>query len=507
MKNKASLPTIIQDILTSPVYDIAVETPVTKAEKLSLACNTTIFLKREDLQPVHSFKIRGAYHKMSKLSKTQKTYGVISASAGNHAQGVAMSSHRLNIPATIVMPQTTPDIKVQAVERWGASVCLFGDSYSDAYEKALELQKKTKQTFIHPFDDANVIAGQGTIGREILEQLPNVTHIFVPIGGGGLIAGVAYYIKTLKSSVKIIGVEPDDSAAMLRSVERNRRILLNHVGIFADGVAVKQVGKLPFKLTKRYVDDILLVSNDEICSAIKNIFEETRSVVEPAGALGVAGAKKYWETNYLNKSECSVAICSGSNLAFERLQFIAERTLIGSKNEVLYAVTLSERPGTLKEFCKKVVNGHNITSFSYRLDKREYATIFIGLHTKSITDKDVFVKKLVRWSYAYVDLSDDNIAKEHVRHMIGGKSNCAQHEYFYEVTFPERPSALIDFLSIIQDRWNISLFHYRGQGSDRASVMVGFEAKNKLELEKALKKTTYEFNQIQSYAVNAFLKG
>src|SRR5664279_3966539 len=368
----------VRDMLLARVYDVAIETPLERADKLSTQCGFEIYLKREDLQPVHSFKLRGAYNKIAQLTKTEKAKGVIAASAGNHAQGVALSAQKLGISALIVMPRTTPSIKIDAVKSYGAKVELFGDSYSDAAEHCKQRQQETGRTFVHPFDDPLVIAGQGTIGREILEQLPTATHIFVPVGGGGLIAGIAQYVKALRPDIKIVSVEPEDSNVLQASMAAGKRVVLPHVGIFADGVAVKQLGEITYALCQKYVDDAITVSSDELCAAIKHIFESTRGIVEPAGALGMAGITKYAATHDM-KDATAVAICSGANIAFERLQFVAERTLLGSGKEALFAVTMPEKPGALQHFCSQVVNGHNITQFGYRLNKRGEAHISVDV--------------------------------------------------------------------------------------------------------------------------------
>lgn len=479
--------------LLARVYDVAVRTPLDRAGKLSSQLGTEVYLKREDLQPVHSFKIRGAYNKIAQLTADERQRGVIAASAGNHAQGVALSAKKLGISALIIMPRTTPGIKVDAVKSYGADVELAGDSYSDAAEYCKQRVKETGRTYIHPFDDPLVIAGQGTVGREIVEQLADVTHIFVPVGGGGLIAGVAQYVKELNPKVKVIGVEPEDSNVMQASLAAGERVILPHVGIFADGVAVKQMGEHTFEIAKAFVDDCVTVDTDQLCAAIKSIFEETRSIVEPAGALGIAGIVKYASEHDM-KGAKAVAICSGANMTFERLQFIAERTLLGSGKEALFAVDMPEKPGALQHFCEHVVRGHAITQFGYRLKQRGQAHIFVGIGTASHEDKVSFMAKMKKQAYEYVDMSLEDIAKEHVRHMIGGAAPAATEEHFYQINFPERPGALTDFLQAVSGSWNISLFHYRGQGGDVGSVLIGFEASDKAELESALSKAGYEWN-------------
>ena len=494
----------VKQTLLARVYDVAVESPLGFAPKISRDTGVTTFLKREDLQPVHSFKLRGAYNKIVNLTKAEQQAGVIAASAGNHAQGVALAAQKLDLTATVVMPETTPGIKVNAVKSFGAQVVLHGNNYSEAYDHAIDLTKSTKQTFIHPFDDELVIAGQGTIGREILEQLNAVTHIFVPVGGGGLIAGIAQYVKALRPDVKIIGVEPEDSNAMGLSLKAKKRVCLDHVGIFADGVAVKEVGARTFAIAEQYVDEVITVTTDQICSAIKAIFEETRSVLEPAGALAVAGVSAYGQQHHMDGAE-AVAICSGANMSFERLQFVAERTLVGSGKEALFAVTLPEKPGALKQFCETVVNGNSISEFNYRMHHRTDATILVGILFGTPTAKQIFLDSLKTHHYAFQDLSRDEIAKEHIRHMIGGKSNDARDERIYQINFPEKPGALGSFLATLGSEFNISLFHYRGLGADTGSVLIGFEAPNQTKLEKLLTSTTYDFQPINTHATQAFL--
>lgn len=494
----------VRETLLARVYDVAVETPLRQAAKLTLATGSNIYLKREDMQSVHSFKIRGAYNKIISLTPEERARGVIAASAGNHAQGVALSCHKLGIKSTIVMPRTTPAIKVEAVRNYGADVILEGDSYSDAYTACQQLVKSGGMTLVHPFDDRLVIAGQGTIGKEILEQLPTAEYIFVPIGGGGLIAGVAQYVKALQPSVKIIGVEPEDSNAMGASLQAGKRVILPHVGVFADGVAVKQVGELTFELCRQFVDEVITVNNDQICAAIKSIFEDTRSIVEPAGALGVAGAVSYAAAHNL-KSRNLIAICSGANITFEKLQFIAERTLLGSGREALFDITLPETPGALSRFCTEIVNGHNISEFSYRLTDRDVAHVFLGISIAGAADKLAFTDKMERQKYDYQDLSSDDIAKEHIRHMIGGPGTHAQDEQLYEINFPERPRALAEFLHSVGDNYNISLFHYRGQGGDVGRVFIGFETAAVDGLEQSLQASGYEYEKVDSAAAKSFL--
>lgn len=491
----------VQQTLLARVYDIASKSPLDFAPKLSKQANCKVYLKREDLQPVHSFKLRGAYNKIAQLSVSEKSKGIIAASAGNHAQGVALSAKKLGLSAMIVMPTTTPAIKIEAVKSYGAEVVLYGDSYSDAYDHCQDLVQKTGRTFVHPFDDPLVIAGQGTIGREILEQQPDVSHIFVPVGGGGLLSGIAQYVKSLRPDVNIIGVEPADSNAMQASLKAGERIKLPHVGIFADGVAVKQVGKLTFEISKSFVDEVITVDTDQICAAIKSVFEDTRSIVEPAGALSVAGLQQY----RLPDNAIAVAICSGANMSFERLQFIAERTMLGSGNEAVFAIHMPERPGALRHFCQNVVNGFSISEFNYRLNDRDDAVIFVGIAFSSPDNKQTFISNLSKQDYKFDDLSDDEIAKEHIRHMIGGPAPKGTTELLYEVSFPERPGALNDFLQAVGSDYNISLFHYRGLGADVGKVLLGFETSDKKALENTFEQSAVDFAAISSHATNLFL--
>ncbi|MBW3568654.1 threonine ammonia-lyase, biosynthetic [Candidatus Parcubacteria bacterium] len=494
----------LKDTLLAKVYDVAIESPLEHAPKLSEVMDNNVYLKREDLQPVKSFKLRGAYNKIAHLSESEKKKGIICSSAGNHAQGVALSAKKLGIDALIVMPSTTPDIKIEAVKSYGVSVELYGNSYSETSARLQKLTKETGRILIHPFDDPLVIAGQGTVAREILEQLPNVDYIFVPIGGGGLIAGVAQYIKLIEPSIKIIGVESTDSNSMELSLKAKKRVELEHVGIFADGVAVKQVGKNTFKIASKFVDEVMTVSTDQTCAAIKSIFEQTRGIVEPAGALGLAGLENYVKRNNL-KDKNMVAICSGANMSFERLQFIAERTLVGSGREALFCVTMPEKPGALQIFCDKVVNGYSITEFNYRLNKRKEANIFAGIKVGDESHKSAFMKQMEKYGYKYIDLSDDELAKDHVRHMIGGPSEAAKNEVLYEIIFPEKPGALAGFLKNLGAFSNISLFHYRGVGADVGKVLVGFETTDIESLENIFIKSKIDFSRVKSASAGVFL--
>lgn len=499
-----TIDTTVKDILTSRVYDVAVKSPLERASKISMLAKNNIYLKREDLQPVHSFKLRGAYNKMVQLDDDQRSKGVITASAGNHAQGVALAAKKLGISALIIMPRTTPSIKVDAVKSYGAQIELEGDNYSEAADYCKTRIEETGRTYIHPFDDPLVIAGQGTIGREIIEQLPETTHIFVPVGGGGLIAGIANYVKTLRPDVKIISVEPEDSCAMKTSHEQGERVTLSHVGIFADGVAVKQVGSHTFTAARTQVDDFITVNTDQLCAAIKHIFEDTRSIVEPAGALAVAGIMQY----DLPENAHAVAICSGANISFERLQQVAERTLIGSGQEALFAVTMPEKPGAFNTFYHSVVHRHNVNELNYRFSKRDHADFLVGLRINDESDKQLLKNTMTKMGYLHTDLSDDDIAKEHIRHIIGGKASNAINEHIYEVTFPERPGALGEFLATIGLDWNISLFHYRSAASDSGRVLIGFEAANRKALEIRLKTAGFEFTLINdNRGLDLFVRG
>lgn len=465
---------LVKKVLASRVYEVVSRTPLERARKLSKALNNNIYFKREDVLPVRSFKLRGAYNKMAQLSPAERKKGVITASAGNHAQGVAYSAQKLGLNATIVMPETTPEIKVEAVKSYGAKVVLHGENYSESAAYAAELVKKTGKSYIHPFDDDLVIAGQGTIGLEIFEQLPEVDYVFVPIGGGGLIAGIASYLKEVKPRVKVIGVEPEDSNAMSVALKHNRRVRLEEVGIFADGVATKDVGAKTFRLTKKYVDNVVLVSNDAICAAIKTIYDDSRTILEPAGALATAGAQKYLSSKKVKGKNVAV-INSGANMNFERLQFVAERALTGLGAEALYAVTLQERAGALDHFYNHVADGYFITEFNYRLAERSKAHIYVGIRVKKPSDKQAFQQRMERHKYSYVDLTYNELAKDHIRHMVGGKATSAKNELIIQFMFPERPGAMKKFLAKLRGRWNISLFHYRANGSDAARVLVGME--------------------------------
>ena len=466
--------TLLRMILTSRVYDVARETSLDTAERLSRRVGNTVLLKREDLQPVFSFKVRGAYNRMAHLTPAEQQRGVITASAGNHAQGVAFSARRLGIRAVIVMPQTTPAIKVEAVRDLGAEVVLAGDSYTEAQGHCDEIGPATGLTFIHPFDDPLVIAGQGTIGLEIVRHSQdNLSAVFVPVGGGGLIAGIGSYIKALMPAVRIVGVEPVDADAMAQSLASGRRVRLRQVGIFVDGVAVREVGEQTFAIARRTVDEIVHVSNDEICAAIKDIFDDTRSIMEPAGALAVAGLKRYVERGGV-RDQRLVAVLSGANMNFDRLRFVAERAELGEAREAVLAVTIPERPGAFREFCA-AVGRRVITEFNYRLSERQKAHIFVGVSIESREDAAELAAHLNTLGYEAVDLSDNELAKLHVRHMVGGHAPGVGNEIACRFEFPERPGALMGFLDKLGGRWNISLFHYRNHGADFGRVLAAFE--------------------------------
>ena len=473
----------LKKILTSRVYDVAIETPLELAPSLSGRLNNQIFFKREDMQSVFSFKLRGAYNKMAHLTPSQLKHGVICASAGNHAQGVALSAHRLGCRAVIVMPVTTPKVKIDAVKARGGEVVLFGESYSDAYQHALQLEKKHKLSFVHPFDDPDVIAGQGTIGMEILRQHAGPIHaVFVAIGGGGLIAGVAAYIKSVRPDIKVIGVQTTDSDAMARSIKNGRRVTLTDVGLFSDGTAVKQVGEETFRLTKKYVDDIILVDTDAVCAAIKDVFTDTRSILEPAGALAIAGAKAYVQRAAENKKPIKdatlIAIACGANMNFDRLRFVAERAEVGEAHEAVFAVTIPEERGSFKRFCQ-LVGARAVTEFNYRISDQKEAHVFVGLQVANRDEPEKISKQFRKQGFQNIDLTQDELAKLHIRHLVGGKSALAQDELLYRFEFPERPGALMRFLNSLAPNWNISLFHYRSQGGDVGRVLVGLQVPKK----------------------------
>ncbi len=473
----------LQKILTARVYDVAVETPLELAPTLSQRMDNRIYLKREDIQSVFSFKLRGAYNKMAHLTPAQLKRGVICASAGNHAQGVALSAIKLGCRAVVVMPTTTPPVKIEAVKARGSEVVLHGDSYTDAYNHALTLEKKHKLTFVHPFDDPHVIAGQGTVGMEILRQHPGPIHaIFCAIGGGGLIAGVAAYVKAVRPDIKIIGVQTVDSDAMARSLKAGRRVTLNDVGLFSDGTAVKLAGEETFRLAKLYVDDVILVDTDDVCTAIKDVFQDTRSILEPAGALAVAGAKAYVERAKADKKpvvgQNLVTVTSGANMNFDRLRFVAEMAEVGEAREAIFAVTIPEERGSFKRFCE-LIGPRNVTEFNYRISNEKIAHVFVGIQVSNRDESGRITRNFEKRGFNALDLSHDELAKLHVRHLVGGKSPLAQNELLYRFEFPERPGALMRFLDSMAPNWNISLFHYRNQGGDVGSILVGLQVPKK----------------------------
>ncbi len=465
-------PDYLERILTARVYDVAQETPLDTARRLSRRLSNTLLLKREDMQSVFSFKLRGAYNKMAQLSAAAIAEGVVAASAGNHAQGVALGAQRLGTTAIIVMPVTTPLVKVEAVAALGAQVVLQGDTYDDACTYAKGLATDKQLTFIHPFDDPDVIAGQGTIGMEILRQYQQPIHaIFVAIGGGGLISGIAAYVKRLHPEVKIIGVEPIDSNAMYLSLQAGQRVRLPQVGLFADGVAVREVGQETFRLCQQYVDEVMLVNTDDICAAIKDVFEDTRSILEPAGALAIAGAKAYVEREQIT-DQTLVAVACGANMNFDRLRFVAERAEVGERREAIFVVTIPEERGSFRRFCA-CLGAHNITEFNYRIADAAEAHIFVGIQIQNRADAAQIAATFERQGFKTLDLTDDELAKLHLRHMVGGRSPLAENELLYRFEFPERPAALTQFLNCMSPNWNISLFHYRNHGADYGRIVVG----------------------------------
>ena len=470
----------LQKILTARVYDVAIETALEPARQLSKRLDNTVLLKREDTQPVFSFKLRGAYNKMAHLSTAQLQRGVICASAGNHAQGVALAAKRMGCKAMIVMPVTTPRVKVDAVRAHGGEVVLHGDSYSDAHVRALELEAEHGLTFVHPFDDPDVIAGQGTIAMEILRQHQGPLHaVFVAIGGGGLIAGVANYIKAVRPEVKVIGVQMNDSDAMIQSVSAGKRVTLGDVGLFSDGTAVKLVGEETFRIASALVDGYMTVDTDAVCAAIKDIFVDTRSIVEPAGALAVAAIKQY-VAQHGTSGETYAAILCGANMNFDRLRFVAERAEVGEEREALFAVTIPEERGSFRRFCELVgelpgSSPRSVTEFTYRISDAARAHVFVGLTTSTRGESTLLTDTFGAHGFDALDLTHDDLAKEHIRHMVGGRTGLANDERLLRFVFPERPGALLKFLSLMRPNWNISLFHYRNQGADYGRILVGLQ--------------------------------
>ncbi len=504
MKNKHLTPAdYLKKILTARVYDVAVETPLEPARALSRRLHNTVLLKREDQQAVHSFKLRGAYNRMAHLTPEQLKRGVICASAGNHAQGVALSAHKLGVRAVIVMPTTTPQLKVDAVRHFGGEVLLHGDSYSDAHAFAAALAEKQGLTFVHPFDDPDVIAGQGTIAMEMLRQLQGLGSnrldaVFVAIGGGGLISGVANYIKAVRPEIKVIGVQMNDSDAFAQSVAAKRRVSLSDVGLFSDGTAVKLVGEETFRASRKLVDDYIIVDTDAVCAAIKDVFVDTRSIVEPAGALAVAAIKQY-VARHKTKSETYAAILCGANMNFDRLRFVAERAEVGEEREALFAVTIPEERGSFKRFCEVIGNlpggPRNVTEFNYRINDTAEAHVFVGLTTHGKGESAKIAANFSKHRFETLDLTHDELAKEHIRHMVGGHSALARDERLLRFVFPERPGALLKFLSLMRPGWNISLFHYRNQGADYGRILVGLQvpANDHAAFDKFLKTLGYPF--------------
>lgn len=491
----------------SQVYAVAKHTALDLMPNLSARIGNQVLLKREDMQPVFSFKLRGAYNKMANLPQEALQRGVICASAGNHAQGVALSAQKMGCRAVIVMPTTTPAIKVNAVKARGAEVVLFGDSYSDAYLHALELERSEGLTFVHPYDDPDVIAGQGTIAMEVLQDHPGpIEAVFCCVGGGGLLAGIAAYIKAVRPEIKVIGVEARDAEAMTDSLKKGERVMLEQVGLFADGAAVKQVGEHTFALVQQYVDEMLVVDNDAICAAIKDVFEDTRSILEPAGALAVAGLKAYVAEHGL-QGKTMVAVASGANMNFDRLRFIAERAELGEHREAVFAVTIPETPGAFKAFCRLLGN-RNITEFNYRFADNQQAHIFVGVAVQNPAEVAAIVKTLEAEGLPTIDLSNNEMAKLHLRHLVGGHAPQAQNEVVYRFEFPEKPGALMNFLESMGHNWNISLFHYRNHGADFGRVLVGMQVppEDKAAFGQFLKQLGYPFwDESQNPAYRLFL--
>ncbi len=494
---------IVDLVNDTRVYEVASVTPLSFAPQISKRTGNRIYLKREDKLVIHTFKLRGAYQKISNLSAEQASKGVVASSAGNHAQGVALSAKKLGISAIIVMPLSTPKIKVNAVEQLGAKVVLRGDVYDDAYQYAKQLEKSQDLVFIHAFDDIEVMAGQATIAKELLAQLPSMDKVFIPVGGGGLIAGIATYIKHYAPNIIVIGVEPEDSPTLYQALKNNKRVVLKDVGRFADGVAVKQIGEQTYPIAKQVVDEVILVSNDEICAAIKDIYEDVRSIAEPAGALATAGVKKYVENNKI-KNENIVSIVSGANVNFDRLRYISERADLGEHNEAIIAVTIDEKPGSFLTFCQ-MLNNHAITEFNYRFGSDAQARIFVGVAlNEGLSEKKALLDKLSK-SFNVLDMSDNSIAKAHIRYMVGGRANC-ENEVIYRFEFPERPGALLNFLKKIGSHWNISLFHYRNHGADFGRVLIGLQVSDVSKLEKNFDELGYFYqNETNNKAYQYFL--
>jgi threonine dehydratase len=484
----------VQKIQDAEIYDLAIKTPIDEAPLLSQRLNNRVLLKREDLQPVFSFKLRGAYNKLLSLSEQQLATGVVAASAGNHAQGLALAAKKLGIAATIVMPRTTPRIKVDAVRSRGAEVVLIGDSYDEAAAHAAELVKAQGLTYIHPFDDPDVIAGQGTIGMEILDQIPEqLDAIFIAVGGGGLCAGIAAYVKQLRPEIKIIAVESDDAACLDAAIKAGERVVLDQVGIFADGTAVAQIGEETFRLLKDLVDEVITVTTDEICAAIKDVYNDTRAICEPSGALGTAGLKKYVEQHGV-ENQTLLSVQCGANIDFDRLRYISERTQIGEKREAVLAVTIDEKPGSFQTFCS-TLGRHGISEFNYRYNDEKLAHIFVGVRVNGDPDRHDLVAELKAKGYQLSDLTDNEMAKLHIRHMVGGRAVKVVEEQVYRFEFPERPGALLNFLAQLGGRFNISMFHYRNHGSAFGRVLVGLQVnkQDRAELKQFLDNLGYRY--------------
>ena len=497
----------VKKILAARIYDLVRETPLDDAPRISARLGNRVLLKREDLQPVFSFKLRGAYNCIRLLSEQQKRAGVITASAGNHAQGVAMSARHLGIKSTIVMPRTTPSIKVEAVKSLGGRVVLKGDTYDEASTYARELSESRGLTYIHPFDHPDVIAGQGTIAVEILRQCSDdIDAIFIAVGGGGLAAGIAAYIKYVRPEIRIIAVEPEDAACLKLAMQTGRRNRLAQVGLFADGVAVAQIGANTFPLLKNTVEEVITVSADEICASIKDIYEDTRSIVEPAGALSLAGIKSYCQRTGV-QGKTFVGINCGANMNFDRLRYISERTEIGEKREAVFAVTIPEEPGSFRRFCD-ALGDRNITEFNYRYNEPAAAHIYVGIQVSTPEDRGQLFKELIDLGYAVIDLTDNEVAKLHIRHMVGGRSANVGEELVYRFEFPERPAALMKFLSALGSRWNISMFHYRNHGAAYGRVLLGLQARpsERKQLRDTMDELGYQYwDETENPAYRLFL--